>query len=269
VKVIGISAIFALTLIMGCSSHDELPPPDNPFDPGNPDYVSPNLTIISGPALGEIIDNPFVTLVWEGNESATEYLYKFDSLDWSEWTTITTLTFDYLDEGNHRFEIKARSVNGEEQLTSTAIDFEVDAVGGPALMFYPRRQLSLLGEIVTFQILAEEVIDLMASEMYLDYDPTRLEIISIIQGDFFLNQENSIFIYEVNTALGKVQISTTVLDGSLPVVSGTGDLARIQVRLLQAGAAVLEFAGSETFRDQENNDITILEKINGLVEVDW
>jgi len=96
-----------------------------------------------------------------------------------------------------------------------------------------------------------------------------LEIISIIQGDFFLNQENSIFIYEVNTALGKVQISTTVLDGSLPVVSGTGDLARIQVRLLQAGAAVLEFAGSETFRDQENNDITILEKINGLVEVDW
>ncbi|MBT7577237.1 MAG: hypothetical protein HN633_00515, partial [Candidatus Marinimicrobia bacterium] len=70
-KVIGISAIFALTLIMGCSSHDELPPPDNPFDPGNPDYVSPNLTIISGPALGEIIDNPFVTLVWEGNESAT------------------------------------------------------------------------------------------------------------------------------------------------------------------------------------------------------
>lgn len=263
-----LQTLLILAVLLGCSSHEELPPPDNPFDPGNPDYVSPNLTIVTGPTIGEIVETASVTLVWEGNESATEYLYKFDSLDWSDWTTLTTLTFDYLDEGDHRFEIKARSINGDEQSTPTVIEFEVDAVGGPALMFYPRRQLSIVGEIVTFHILAEEVIDLMASEMYLEYDPARLEIISVTQGDFFLNQENSIFIYELNTAEGTVQISTTVLDGGVPVVSGTGDLVRIQVRPLQVGSAVVDFVGSEVFRDQGNIDIEILEKVPGLIETD-
>jgi hypothetical protein len=256
--------VFALSI--GCSSHDELPPPDNPFDPGNPDYVSPNLSIISGPVLGEIVDNPSITIVWEGNESATEYRYKLDSLDWSEWTTSTIQTFEHLDEGDHRFEIKARSVNGDEQLIPIVIDFEVDAVGGPALMFYPRRQITNVDAIITFQILAEEVIDLMASEIYLDYDPTQIEINSVSQGDFFLNRENSIFIYEINVAEGVVRISTTILDGGAPVVSGTGALALIQVRSMQAGSSAMNFVGNVIFRDQGNTNIEILEKVPGLIE---
>jgi hypothetical protein len=45
------------------------------------------------------------------------------------------------------------------------ISFIVDAIGGPALMFYPRRHFAQAGETVIFQILAEEVIDLMMSEI--------------------------------------------------------------------------------------------------------
>ena len=120
-------------------------------------------------------------------------------------------------------------------------------------------------ETVTFQIIAEEVTNLMMSEIHLEYDPSKLEIVSISQGTFFQNGQNSIFLYEINAEAGAVQINTTLLDGDSPSVSGTGDLAEIQVKLLQSGSATVNFNGSDAFIDPENNDITILEKINGLV----
>jgi hypothetical protein len=56
-----------------------------------------------------------------------------------------------------------------------------------------------------------------------------------------------------------------LLDGDSPVVSGTGDLVELQVKLLVSDSATLNFNGSNSFRGSDNNDITIFEKINGLV----
>ena len=39
----------------------------------------------------------------------------------------------------------------------------------------------------------------------------------------------------------------------------------MQVKLLQSGSATVSFNGSDAFIDPDNNDIIILEKINGLV----
>ena len=113
--------------------------------------------------------------------------------------------------------------------------------------------------------MAEEVTNLMMSEIHLEYDPSVLEIMSISQGSFFQNGQNSIFLYEINTEAGAVQINTTLLDSDSPSVDGTGDLAEIQVKLLQPGSATVSFNGSDAFIDPDNNDIIILEKINGLV----
>ena len=46
---------------------------------------------------------------------------------------------------------------------------------------------------------------------------------------------------------------------------GEDDYATVEVSVLQVGETEVTFDGSEVFRDPENNDITILEKINGLV----
>ena len=105
----------------------------------------------------------------------------------------------------------------------------------------------------------------MMSEIHLEYDPGMLEIMSVSQGSFLQNGQNSIFLYEINTEAGAVQINTTLLDGDAPSVSGTGDLAEIQIKLLQSGSATVSFNGSDAFIGPENNDITILEKINGLI----
>ena len=49
----------------------------------------------------------------------------------------------------------------------------------------------------------------MMSEIHLEYDSSMLEIISISQGSFFQNGQNSIFLYEINSEAGAVQINTT------------------------------------------------------------
>ena len=226
--------------------------------------MPPTVAFTSGPTDGQTIDASGVTFSWEGNELVSEFRYKLDVFDWTEWSESTSATLSYLDEGDHQLSVQSRYLNGDTSDVAS-VSFIVDAVAGPALMFYPRRHFAQAGETVTFQILAEEVTDLMMSEIHLEYDPAMLEIISVSQGSFFQNGQNSIFLYEINTTAGAIQINTTLLDGDSPAVSGTGDLAELQVKLLQSGSATVSFNGSDAFIGPENNDITILEKINGLV----
>ena len=255
--------IYLLSLLFVLSCEDTTPIRDNPLDEEGGDYIAPICSLLDI-VDGDILYSEAVEFTWEGNELVTEYRYKYDSFDWTEWSESTSAALSYLDEGDHQLSVQSRYVTGDTSAIAS-VSFVVDAVGGPALMFYPRRHFAQQGETVTFQILAEEVTNLMMSEIHLEYDPAMLEIISVSQGSFFQNGENSIFIYEINTEAGAVQINTTLLDGDSPAVSGTGDLAEIQVKLLQAGSATVSFNGSDAFIGPENNDIAILEKINGLV----
>ena len=255
--------IYLLSLLFVLSCEDTTPTRDNPLDEEGGDYIAPIIGLLDI-VDGDILYTEAIEFTWEGNELVTEFRYKYDSFDWTEWSESNSATLSYLDEGDHQLAVQSRYLNGDTSDVAS-VSFMVDAVAGPALMFYPRRHFAQAGETVTFQILAEEVTDLMMSEIHLEYDPSMLEIISVSQGSFFQNGQNSIFLYEVNTEVGAVQINTTLLDGDSPAVSGTGDLAEIQVKLLQAGSATLSFNGSDAFIGPENNDITILEKINGLV----
>ena len=255
--------IYLLSLLFVLSCEDTTPTWDNPLDEEGGDYIAPIVGLLDI-VDGDILYSESIEFTWEGNELVTEYRYKYDSFDWTEWSESTSATLSYLDEGDHQLAVQSRYLNGDTSDVAS-VSFVVDAVAGPALMFYPRRHFSEQGETVTFQILVEEVTDLMASEIHLEYDPAMLEIMSVSQGSFFQNGQNSIFLYEINTEAGAVQINTTLLDGDSPAVSGTGDLAELQVKLLQAGSATVSFNGSDAFIGPENNDITILEKINGLV----
>jgi len=258
--------IYLLSLLFVLSCEDTTPTRDNPLDEEGGDYIAPIIGLLDI-VDGDILYTEAIEFTWEGNELVTEFRYKYDSFDWTEWSESNSATLSYLDEGAHQLSVQSRYLNGDTSDVAS-VSFVVDAVAGPALMFYPRRHFAQAGETVTFQIMAEEVTNLMMSEIHLEYDPAKLEIMSVSQGSFFQNGQNSIFLYEINTEAGAVQINTTLLDGDNPAVSGTGDLAEIQVKLLQAGSATLSFNGSDAFIGPENNDITILEKINGLVLVE-
>ena len=254
---------YIISFLLFFSCEDVTAVRENPLDEDGGDYEKPIIDFLDI-ADGDILFSETIQINLSGNELVSEYRYKIDSYDWIDWSEEGFITLNYLDEGNHQLSVQSRYLNGDISDVAS-ISFIVDAISGPALMFYPRRHFAQEGETVTFQILAEEVTDLMMSEIHLEYDPTMLEIMSVSQGSFFQNGQNSIFLNEINSEGGFIQINTALLDGDSPSVSGTGDLAEIQVKLLQSGSAAVSFNGDDTFINSENNSITILEKISGLV----
>jgi len=256
--------LYLLTFIFLLSCEDNIPVRDNPLDDESGDYVSPTINLVTSISDGDTLFVESLLLECEGNELVSEFRYKLDNFNWVEWSEDASVLLDYLDEGNHKFSAQSRYLNGDTS-DIVKINFVVDAVSGPALMFYPRRHFAEQNQSVTFSILAEEVTNLMASEIHLEYDPSKIQIMSVSQGEFFQNGQNSIFLYEINSELGLIQINTTLLDSETPSVNGTGSIANIEVELLQLETTTLTFGEYGVFIDQNNNDINILQKINGII----
>jgi hypothetical protein len=255
--------LYIISFLLFFSCEDATAVRENPLDEEGGDYIIPIIDL-SDITEGDTLFSETIQFNLSGNELVSEYRYKYDSYGWVDWNEEGSITLNYLDEGDHDLSVQSRYLNGDTSEISR-VNFVIDAVDGPSLMFLPRRNFAELGEIVIFQILAEEVLNLMLTEIHLEYDPTLLEIISVSQGSFFQNGQNSLFIHEINSEDGFIQINTALLDGDSPSVSGTGDLASIEVKFLQSQDAMIQFASENTFLDRENDYILINSKIDGII----
>ena len=240
---------------------------DNPLDPNNPIYDPPNVAFTSDILEGDTIYVSDITFVWEGNELIAEYRTKLDDNDWLEWNDALTIEIQYLDEGDHNFSLQGRYSTGDTSLIVTK-NFVVDAVTGPALVFFPRRKIAAQGSNVTFQILAEEVYNVAAAEFRFTFDPSSLQINNITAGSAFGSLGEVIFITNIDNSDGSAIISTAVFGDGSPTLSGTGDIALIDVQIIKDGEHTIEFDGSEVFRDHENSHITVIDRVDGLVVVE-
>ena len=147
----------------------------------------------------------------------------------------------------------------------------VDAVEGPALMFYPRMHTTSAGAVgnrVTFQIMAEEVENLTAVEFNVNFDTDKLSLVSVDQGNMLQISGESIFL--TNYTVGSLNVISAALGGNQPSVDGTGVLMELTMEVINSnpGTTTLEFDGSAVFRDPDNNDIPINETVSGLVIVE-
>ena len=237
---------------------------DNPLDPGNPEYDPPVITFVSGPGGGETISTSEATFSWEGNDLVSEYRTKINNDPWGDWADHTSITLQYLDEGGYTFSIQGRYTT-EDTSAVISNNFSVDAVQGPALMFYPRANFSSVGSNVTFQVLAEEVTSLTAAQFNVTFDPSKLEIVSVTQGSLLQISGESIFSTEFDNQAGSLSVITAALGGDLPSVDGTGVLLELVLSVKATGTSNLEFDGTELLRDPDNNNISISETVNGLV----
>ena len=84
------------------------------------------------------------------------FSYKLDNQNWSNWSNVKEATFTYLDEGKHTFMVKAKYINNIEQEEPAKVDFTVDAVKGPALMFRPRKVEITAGQYFDVEFLCLE-----------------------------------------------------------------------------------------------------------------
>jgi len=267
-----IPVVFAL-LFFACSPVEKMVPPTNPFDPDNPDYEVPSVSIVGEVEYGEVIDTSAVTIIWRGNETAYEYSYRYDldivETDWSPWTRDTGVVLYYLDEGNYQFDIKARTnqtvpVEGD----ANSFHFAVDAVKGPAMMVFSRYKEVSVGEEFEIEILAEEVDSIMGTEIELTFDPAIIEVKDVIYGAFmFDGGDLSVTFKEIDNENGKAGVVLVRTSNTSPTVSGTGTLAVLEIKGLTSGITQIEFTDNCTFRDENNNVVEIEEKTVGIVAV--
>ena len=259
-----IKRLFIVFILLFWSCEEIVVEQDNPLDPGNPEYDPPVITFVSGPGGGETISTSEATFSWEGNDLVSEYRTKINNDPWGDWADHTSITLQYLDEGGYTFSIQGRYTT-EDTSAVISNNFSVDAVQGPALMFYPRANFSSVGSNVTFQVLAEEVTSLTAAQFNVTFDPSKLEIVSVTQGSLLQINGESIFSTEFDNQAGSLSVITAALGGDLPSVDGTGVLLELVLFLKMTGTSNLEFDGTELLRDPDNNNISISETVNGVV----
>ena len=259
-----IKRLFIVFILLFWSCEEIVVQQDNLLDPGNPEYDPPVITFVSGPGGGETISTSEATFSWEGNDLVSEYRTKINNDPWGDWADHTSITLQYLDEGGYTFSIQGRYTT-EDTSAVISNNFSVDAVQGPALMFYPRANFSSVGSNVTFQVLAEEVTSLTAAQFNVIFDPNKLEIVSVTQGSLLQINGESIFSTEFDNQAGSLSVITAALGGDLPSVDGTGVLLELVLFLKMTGTSNLEFDGAELLRDPDNNNISISEAVNGVV----
>ncbi len=261
VAIIRIVLFLILTFFLSCAEEFV---PENPIDPDNPEYIPPIISIVSGPTEGQMLLTSSIVVEFSGNETSMLFRTKLDSNNWSGWFSSQSTTLDYLDEGDHLFSVQGRYTTGDTSAV-ISIGFSVDAVEGPALLFHPRRHTAATGETVTFQVLLEEVYNMTGTEFVLDYNPSKMSIEDVRQGDLFNTIGTPIFFSEFDLGTGRLTITSAVWAGDVFGFTGTGVIAEIDVKLLQDGSTTIGFDGSEEMRGPENNEIGILETVGGLL----
>ncbi|MFA4839670.1 MAG: cohesin domain-containing protein [Candidatus Neomarinimicrobiota bacterium] len=251
---------FWMALLIGlfsCSPRLELAPPDNPLDPDNPDYEPPTAVITYGIADGGVSTKDSVTFSWNGNVITRDFSYRFDDSNWSGWTTSKTVTFSYLDELPHRFEVRARGENDEIQEIPTSSGFITDAIEGASLILFPYRQTSNVGDTLTVAVMLEEVTDIIGAEFTLTYDPTGFLFIDSQTGAFADSiQATGLQVVEVDPVPGKVSASVTAAAGSAKSFSGTASLIMISLKTVKAGTFTLTL-GNGVLVDSNRQPVTI------------
>jgi len=255
-------SIITLFLVMGCDEVPDQPEWINPADPDNPDYQDPLTEIISGPAEGETVNAHTVSFEFSGNEDIIRFSYKLDDADWSEWSAENEVDFQYLDEGEHTFMLQGSFNDEKVEETPQVRNFTVDAVQGPALMFFPRKVNVGPAENFTVDILAEEVEDMMGLYLEIPADASSLELISSEvldgSGDFLLQNGGNV-IKLIEDAGGVIKMEIMITTAEPAGLSGSGAIARLEFRFDGSQDIEYSFSDNNEMRDSDIQQIAINE----------
>lgn len=247
---------------MACTEFPDDPGFDNPLDEENPDYVSPETTILSGPADGAVVDTNTVTFVCSGNAQVTEFAYRLDGAAWSAWQSDSTITLTYLNEGDHQFEVKGRYATGDEDATPAAANFTVDDLQGPGFRFSKSYLSISRSASFTINVVLEEVVGVKGFRAEIMYDPARLDFVSFAEysgGDGLLVQNGGqiVTFAEQDSVAGSITVEMAIALGNESAVSGSGPVATLGFVAMSWGTTTIRFGPNSTLRDVDNAAIAI------------
>ncbi len=251
---------------------------DNPLDPEGTAYTPPSVEITS-PGENEIVNSTSVTVSWVGNRpEANEYRYRLIGYsDWSQWTTSTGVTFDYLDDVEYTFEIEVR-YKGQNDVRRFSRKFKVDGIKGPTLKFYRLRNvLSSTNREFTLEVWIEEVNRFKSGSFKVYFNPNDVLLVSVSKGDYVVNSGFEQIIvpdFSLQKTIddankeGYVEITTGILaqTGQSSVsLSGSGDIVKLKF-VAKALSGRFELRDID-LRDEDGNKINVTPTSDAIFEV--
>ncbi len=215
------------------------------------------------------IDNSTIILSWLGNEFSSDFSYRLEPLDyteivgldtaWSSWSSDTSVTLAYLDEGSYNFYVKSRLNIDTEEDSSDMISFTIDAVTGPALRMYPLHQQVSSGSSCSLYIYVEDVVDLMSFQIDVSYNTEAIADLSINAANLLSN--STTFFTEPEYSAGVMRITTT--PENFISINGGGAVAKLT--FTSTVSDTLHFLQNSIFKDSLNATIEILERVEGII----
>ena len=244
---------------------------DNELDPGNPDFIPPETSIISPVDGTELNQHSQINVIWEGNADDMEFQYSLDDDDWSDWSSLTVTTLNYLDEGSHIFFVQGRHASGLVEEWPDTLNISVDAIDGPSLRIeYLYTEVAQLATF-TVDVVAEDVELVAAAGIVLEYNGDALELQDVVMGDFFsLNGGDIIYFDTLATSAGTttLQLDVGTYGGEPEYVTGTGVIATLEFMAKTSGEYEIEFSDETTLRKSDNATISTDELVEGVVLIE-
>ena len=231
--------ILSLLLFLSCKAELAI----NPLDEESSEYVEPETVITIDDLEGSVLDTSTVTITWQGNDLVSEYAYSLND-NWSEWSANTSVTLNYLDEGDYTFSVKGRYASEVEDESPATVNFSVDMVQGPALRVYTLlTEMSALST-QNISIYAEDVEELVIIRFQVQYDADLLSLSpqAVTKGELLTGIAEMVFIVEeISAGLLEVNVGIPSHSG----ITGTGSLVILPFTSKSAGSTAIEIQNAE------------------------
>jgi hypothetical protein len=261
--VLCISKLFLFILYIGC---EKLPPkadfPYNPYDPNNPNYVVPKVTVTSGLDSNVTLLTDSIVIMLQGNREEMEFHYQLDSSLWTNYSASNSITLTNLDEYNHQLNIQGKYASGYEGEIET-IPFNINAVSGPALITIPKRVEIAAGAQFELQLWIDETDSIAGVSTKIIYESTHLRVDKID----FLETNNESFLLanggrlitfsNIDNTNGIADLDCAVVQGNPRNVVNSGIFARIRFTHLSGTSSTISFSTESKFRSSDNLEIGI------------
>lgn len=228
---------------------------DNPLDPTGDDYVPPITTILTAPS--GTITTTTARISWSGSHEMLEFAYRLDGRAFSTWSQDTSAILDYLDEGEHLFEVKSRYPTGIEEDSPAQVAFIVDAVPPQSLLLYPYRVEVAQGDTFIVELRADSIAGLTVIDFTLEYDTTSVVALEATTGPFLAKDGGSLIFIEEFDPFWDVNLG--VAQGPGEGVQGSGTILsfRFEVLTLSNSALTLALVDARGPNDEEVAVVTV------------
>ncbi|MFC1718642.1 cohesin domain-containing protein [Candidatus Poribacteria bacterium] len=249
-------------LVIACLSCGEV---DKPISEDPPEtFIETRLNEHS------LVTNIYLDIQWRGSQYVDEFSYRCEEIpdlsDWSQWSNETSVKLEYLDQGDYTFEVKGRYAEDNEDESPATLMFTVD-FDGPGVLLKPLKKKLILGEKFALEIMADDVTDLMVAHLLLHYDPAQLEAQSVIPGAVFEGSKTPLFFSTIDASQGIIDISMSTAGATPSRIQGTEPIAVVRFKSLSVGESPISFDEKSEFFDSAGKPVSIINRIDGVVEV--